>query len=105
MLDGPTLANLEVLENTRDKGGEGTLLQYLSHCVTPMGKREFRRWLCNPLRHVRDINGQPFARPGGAPLPGKSKIGIGFHSQGDSASHFADRYKAIMGDAEIRTHF
>eukprot|EP00667_Euglena_gracilis_P003316 EG_transcript_3322 len=56
VLDGPTLANLEVLENTRDKGGEGTLLQYLSHCVTPMGKREFRRWLCNPLRHVRDIN-------------------------------------------------
>jgi len=56
ILDGQTLINLDVLRNSTTGGSEGTLLQLLSHCVTPMGKRLFQRWLCHPLRHVPSIN-------------------------------------------------
>lgn len=48
MLDDITLANLEVLKNSRG-GTEGTLLARLDHCVTYPGKRLLRHWLCAPL--------------------------------------------------------
>ncbi|KAI6168433.1 DNA mismatch repair protein Msh6 [Pisolithus thermaeus] len=55
VLDGQTLAHLEVLQN--DEGtDEGTLHKLLSRCITPFGKRLFRIWLCVPLRDVADIN-------------------------------------------------
>ncbi|KAL1923036.1 uncharacterized protein VTP21DRAFT_9412 [Calcarisporiella thermophila] len=56
ILDGQTLANLEVLENNFDGGTEGTLFRLLDHCITPFGKRLFKRWLCHPLRSVSAIN-------------------------------------------------
>ena len=56
ILDGQTLINLEVLQNSFDGGEDGTLLKLLSHCVSPSGKRLFRRWLCHPLRRAADIN-------------------------------------------------
>ncbi|GAA6051780.1 hypothetical protein JCM3770_004968 [Rhodotorula araucariae] len=55
VLDGQTLAHIEVLQNSQG-GTEGTLLQLLSRCVTPFGKRLFKVWLCAPLRHVQAIN-------------------------------------------------
>ena len=79
ILDGITLANLEVLENSRDKTAAGTLLQHLNHCVTPFGKREFKRWLCNPLR-VRAAPAAPQARPwrcGTGPPPAREGDGVG----------------------------
>ncbi|GAA5880636.1 hypothetical protein JCM3774_000560 [Rhodotorula dairenensis] len=55
VLDGQTLAHIEVLQNSQG-GTEGTLLQLLSRCVTPFGKRLFKVWLCAPLRDVVAIN-------------------------------------------------
>jgi DNA mismatch repair protein MSH6 len=56
ILDGRTLLHLEVLENDRDMGTEGTLLEILDHCQTPFGKRLLRKWLCHPLRNIAEIN-------------------------------------------------
>ena len=55
ILDGQTLAHIEVLQNSQG-GQEGTLFQLLSRCVTPFGKRLFKIWLCAPLRTVEGIN-------------------------------------------------
>ncbi|KAI0295767.1 muts domain V-domain-containing protein [Russula brevipes] len=55
VLDGQSLAHIEVLLNSEGTE-EGSLLQLLSRCVTPFGKRLFRIWLCVPLRDVADIN-------------------------------------------------
>ncbi|KAG0378622.1 DNA mismatch repair protein msh6 [Mortierella sp. AD032] len=50
ILDGQTLSNLEVFQNNSDGSESGTVLRLLNRCVTPFGKRLFRRWLCHPLR-------------------------------------------------------
>ncbi|KZT23633.1 DNA mismatch repair protein Msh6 [Neolentinus lepideus HHB14362 ss-1] len=55
ILDGQTLAHIEVLMNSENTE-EGTLLKLFNHCITPFGKRLFRIWLCVPLREVSDIN-------------------------------------------------
>ncbi|GAA5847718.1 hypothetical protein JCM3766R1_000742 [Sporobolomyces carnicolor] len=55
VLDGQTLAHIEVLQNSQG-GTEGTLFQLLSRCITPFGKRLFKVWLCAPLRDVVGIN-------------------------------------------------
>ncbi|KAI9069848.1 DNA mismatch repair protein Msh6 [Trametes sanguinea] len=55
VLDGQTLAHIEVLQNSEGTE-EGTLLKLLGRCITPSGKRLFRIWLCMPLREVADIN-------------------------------------------------
>ncbi|XP_064174156.1 DNA mismatch repair protein Msh6 [Anguilla rostrata] len=49
VLDGVTLANLEVLQNGSTGGGEGTLLERLDSCCTPFGRRLLKQWLCAPL--------------------------------------------------------
>ncbi|KAL0959723.1 hypothetical protein HGRIS_011415 [Hohenbuehelia grisea] len=55
VLDGQTLAHLEILLNNEGTE-EGSLLKLLGRCVTAFGKRLFRIWLCMPLREVSDIN-------------------------------------------------
>ncbi|GJE94869.1 MutS family DNA mismatch repair protein [Phanerochaete sordida] len=55
VLDGQTLAHIEVLVNSEGTE-DGSLLKLLSRCVTPSGKRLFRIWLCMPLREIDDIN-------------------------------------------------
>ncbi|KAJ3063792.1 DNA mismatch repair protein msh6, partial [Rhizoclosmatium hyalinum] len=56
ILDGQTLLNLEVFENTSDGSSEGTLFKLLNHCVTPSGKRLFKTWVCHPLQDIAAIN-------------------------------------------------
>eukprot|EP01124_Arcella_intermedia_P022645 TRINITY_DN3422_c0_g1_i1.p1 TRINITY_DN3422_c0_g1~~TRINITY_DN3422_c0_g1_i1.p1 ORF type:complete len:1330 (-),score=396.77 TRINITY_DN3422_c0_g1_i1:200-4189(-) len=56
VLDSVSLLNLEILQNNDNFGGEGTLLSVLDHCKTAFGKRLLRRWLCHPLKSVRQIN-------------------------------------------------
>ncbi|RKP08628.1 muts domain V-domain-containing protein, partial [Thamnocephalis sphaerospora] len=56
MIDGQTLKNLEIFENNFDGGDEGTLFRLLNKCVTPFGKRMFKRWVCHPLRCSKAIN-------------------------------------------------
>ncbi|KAM4599223.1 DNA mismatch repair protein Msh6 isoform 2-T2 [Fundulus diaphanus] len=48
VLDGVTLANLEIFQNGCG-GTEGTLLERLDTCSTPFGKRLLKQWLCAPL--------------------------------------------------------
>ncbi|OCH88410.1 DNA mismatch repair protein Msh6 [Obba rivulosa] len=55
VLDGQTLAHIEVLLNSEGTE-DGSLLKLLGRCITPSGKRLFRIWLCMPLRNVSDIN-------------------------------------------------
>ncbi|XP_072027536.1 DNA mismatch repair protein Msh6-like [Amphiura filiformis] len=56
VLDGVTLFNLDVLENSSSGTLEGTLLERLDQCSTPFGKRLFKQWLCAPLCNPKSIN-------------------------------------------------
>jgi len=55
MLDGQTLQNLDILENSADGTEHGTLLSLLCLTTSGFGKRLFRKWLCHPLKHTSDI--------------------------------------------------
>ncbi|KAI8098718.1 muts domain V-domain-containing protein [Halteromyces radiatus] len=55
VLDGQTLANLEIFENSFDGSTDGTVFKLLANSITPFGKRLFKRWLCHPLRQLNDI--------------------------------------------------
>nr|XP_045608905.1 DNA mismatch repair protein Msh6-like [Procambarus clarkii] len=55
VLDGMTLGNLEVFENTSG-GTEGTLFDKLDCCSTPFGKRLLRKWICAPLCNPKSIS-------------------------------------------------
>ncbi|KAJ1821781.1 DNA mismatch repair protein msh6 [Coemansia sp. RSA 2598] len=56
VLDGPTLANLDIFTVLSDGGVEGTLFALLNHAHTAFGRRLLRRWMCHPLRHAEAIN-------------------------------------------------
>lgn len=56
VLDGQTLANLEIFQNSHDGSTDGTVFKLLANSITPFGKRLFKRWLCHPLRKIDDIN-------------------------------------------------
>ncbi|KAL1907153.1 DNA mismatch repair protein msh6 [Sporothrix stenoceras] len=56
ILDGQTLINLEIFSNTVNGGPEGTLFNLLNRCITPFGKRLFRKWVCHPLCNIKKIN-------------------------------------------------
>lgn len=55
VLDGVTLANLEILQNSSSGGPEGTLLERLDTCCTPFGKRLLKQWVCAPLCNPSSI--------------------------------------------------
>ncbi|MCH2136857.1 MAG: DNA mismatch repair protein MutS [Phycisphaerales bacterium] len=55
-IDGSTLRSLEIEKTVRSGGVEGSLLETMQCCVTPMGRRTLREWLCFPLRDLRDIH-------------------------------------------------
>ncbi|XP_030628388.1 DNA mismatch repair protein Msh6 [Chanos chanos] len=55
VLDGVTLANLEILQSGSTGGIEGTLLERLDTCCTPFGKRLLKQWLCAPLCNPNSI--------------------------------------------------
>ncbi|XP_077469004.1 DNA mismatch repair protein Msh6 [Stigmatopora argus] len=54
VLDGVTLANLEIFQNGSG-GTEGTLLELLDTCSSPFGKRLLKQWLCAPLCNPTSI--------------------------------------------------
>ncbi|XP_062256703.1 DNA mismatch repair protein Msh6 isoform X2 [Platichthys flesus] len=54
VLDGVTLANLEIFQNGSG-GTEGTLLERLDTCATPFGKRLLKQWLCAPLCNPKSV--------------------------------------------------
>ena len=53
-LDAATRRNLELTETLRGEV-KGSLLSVLDHTVTPMGKREMRAWVSQPLLDTRKI--------------------------------------------------
>ena len=55
VLDETTRRTLEVAENARDGGREGTLLEVLDRTRTAMGGRLLRDWVLRPLLSVRAI--------------------------------------------------
>merc|ERR1740117_8299 len=55
ILDGQTLNNLEILQNT-EGGKDGTLLKQVDHTKTPFGKRLLREWVSQPLGQIAAIN-------------------------------------------------
>ncbi len=55
VLDAVTLRNLEVLNNIRDGGEDGTLKKTLDQTKTPMGSRLLVRCLTNPLIDHEEI--------------------------------------------------
>ncbi|KAK7994628.1 DNA mismatch repair protein [Apiospora marii] len=56
ILDGQTLINLEIFNNSANGSSEGTLFSLLNRCITPFGKRLFRQWVCHPLCNIEKIN-------------------------------------------------
>ncbi|MFH0815316.1 MAG: DNA mismatch repair protein MutS [Methanobacteriota archaeon] len=55
-LDPVTLRNLEILENIRERGRDGTLLETLDHTKSPPGARTLRAWLQEPLLDPVEVN-------------------------------------------------
>ena len=55
-LDAFTRRNLELTSSLREGKKEGTLLEILDQCRTPMGKRTIRKWLEQPLTDINQIN-------------------------------------------------
>ncbi|KAL9651894.1 hypothetical protein ABK040_000240 [Willaertia magna] len=56
ILDGQTLVNLDVKINSSTGTKEGTLLQFIDHTSTAMGKRLLEQWVTRPLKDVNEIN-------------------------------------------------
>lgn len=55
LLDGITLNNLEILNNSFDGGDSGTLFKLLNRAITPFGKRMLKQWILHPLMNVDEI--------------------------------------------------
>jgi DNA mismatch repair protein MutS len=49
LLDAPTRRNLELMETIRSGQAQGSLLGVLDYTVTPMGARQLRQWVSQPL--------------------------------------------------------
>lgn len=54
-MDASTLRQLEIERTMRTGGHEGSLLDVLQTCRTPMGRRLLRQWLCWPLTDRANI--------------------------------------------------
>ncbi|MDD4802707.1 MAG: DNA mismatch repair protein MutS [Syntrophomonas sp.] len=55
-LDAFTRRNLELTASLRDGKKEGSLLEVIDQCRTPMGKRTMRKWLELPLVDKKQLN-------------------------------------------------
>eukprot|EP00586_Coscinodiscus_wailesii_P008924 CAMPEP_0172523302 /NCGR_PEP_ID=MMETSP1066-20121228/293589_1 /TAXON_ID=671091 /ORGANISM="Coscinodiscus wailesii, Strain CCMP2513" /LENGTH=1339 /DNA_ID=CAMNT_0013306373 /DNA_START=56 /DNA_END=4076 /DNA_ORIENTATION=- len=55
VLDGTTLANLEIVANQHDNTAPGSLWAQINHTKTPHGSRLLRAWLLRPLFSKEDI--------------------------------------------------
>ncbi len=55
VVDQASLRSLEVEQTIRGNTADGSLLGVLQGCVTAMGKRTLRQWLCYPLRGIEAI--------------------------------------------------
>lgn len=58
ILDAHTQRNLELLQGTRSGSLQGSLLGVLDRTITPMGARQMRRTLTQPLLDLHELNGR-----------------------------------------------
>ncbi|CAK7898121.1 DNA mismatch repair protein Msh6p [[Candida] anglica] len=56
LLDGITLTNLEILNNSFDGTDKGTLFKLLNRAITSFGKRHLKNWILHPLLNSNEIN-------------------------------------------------
>ncbi|MCE5185533.1 MAG: DNA mismatch repair protein MutS [Planctomycetaceae bacterium] len=54
-IDPVSLRSLEILRTMRNEGTQGSLLECIDRTLTGMGSRLLRRWICRPLRTVKEI--------------------------------------------------
>ena len=55
IIDSVTLANLEIVSNSNG-ATDNSLSSRLNTCQTAFGRRQFFKWICNPLCDPKDIN-------------------------------------------------
>jgi len=55
IIDSVTLANLEIVHNSTSST-DTTLASRINTCHTLFGRRQFFKWICNPLCNPKDIN-------------------------------------------------
>ncbi|GER89229.1 DNA mismatch repair protein MutS [Dictyobacter vulcani] len=58
ILDAHTQRNLELLQGTRSGSLQGSLLGVLDRTITPMGARQLRRTITQPLLDLTELNGR-----------------------------------------------
>ncbi len=56
ILDAHTQRNLELLQSARGASLQGSLLNVIDRTITPMGARQMRRTLTQPLLDLRELN-------------------------------------------------
>jgi DNA mismatch repair protein MutS len=56
LLDAHTQRNLELLQSTRGGSLQGSLLSVIDRTITPMGARQMRRTITQPLLDLRELN-------------------------------------------------
>lgn len=56
LLANHTLKQLNILNNQQSKGTYSSVLNFLNKCITPMGKREFKYNLLNPIHNIEKLN-------------------------------------------------
>jgi DNA mismatch repair protein MutS len=56
VLDAHTQRNLELLQGTRGGSLQGSLLSVIDRTITPMGARQMRRMITQPLLDLRELN-------------------------------------------------
>ncbi len=54
-LDASTIKNLELLQNLNNKNENATLLEVIDQTITPMGKRQIKKWITSPLLDKQKI--------------------------------------------------
>ena len=116
VLDSKALNNLEVFENTFDRGSAGTLFEILNHTCSAFGARLLREWLCAPPRRIEDIEARQQSiaavmehsevrdvlRPVLKKLPDLERLlarvhGFAGKQAKNSATHYEDIGKAKLG--------
>lgn len=55
-LDSTAIKGLELFENNQDHSAFATLFSLMNETVTPIGSRQLRHWMANPLAEAKKIN-------------------------------------------------
>ena len=96
LLDRATRRHLELFQNLRDGGSDGTLFATLDLTRTPLGRRRLAAWL-----------GEPLLAPGGdprAPRPGRSLARARQPPRGAARSPARRRRSRARGDPRAASH-